>query len=789
MNTRDSDQAEPHVNPGYAVFQLAKALTTNQQHEDPATRQRAMGKVEKWTAVFNGIVNGSIEAGSRVPLDGVPAWATLEVVTGGFATGELLAGGPLLGHERELLSELPAAANEDARRVLNAHHLTDDGLASLQSHLQSGRYDVTLPEEGALLVVAWLVQNGFADEARSLLDELGPFLSRLRFYPVPSERAHQSGARVCLQTVGKTARDLSAITPNSRVLAQREAIQVWAPLYDQMARLFLETVQGEPPSLRCDENGNWARTEQGGFPVQGGWPCQVYPDGWNGRATELLNRCEEERTRHNLCGRPDRDKDSFAQLRGYLRRCVGNPAELNGREVGRIRLILARYVTKRGTPDSDACKSLRERQSVQANAPTFHEIAGVVIPRLESHLKDAGLENVDSVLQPVTQTEAEQWKIGEGTTVPPSLRRKVQRCLSDTVEVLVDRGIVTSGDTLAVVFPQLTSGIRAAGISDPTLRQLYGAIYRAFRQRRSLLLLNLESQVRIEELPWVAAIERFRRDDLPAHDLARQTLEEVTILNIVSFPQAIVPNKLLQEMRALAKSANITLPLVDEVAADIFMGEFSGKFLRAAKRAAKLLEGSLYETYYGIDYGQLRGFPEVKKPKRNWFSRPNIDPFGALCAARAGVTYGGWDPAISGMIIEQQQILTTQNLAVLFESLELVEAVKYRLEDLAQRCFKWVCRRQQQTSADWHARLISVKNTAYAWRQMVFFLALLPNETVEDFLAWVDAHLSEQRTGFQNRFSPALHGLRLAAEGRPVDAEPGARRFLGWSKKRHWLLD
>ena len=242
MNTRDSDHADPHVNPGYAVFQLAKALTTSQQHEDPATRQRAMGKVEKWTAVFNGIVNGSIEVGSRAPLEGVPTWAMLEVVTGGFATGELRAGEPLFEHERELLSELPAAASEDARRVLNAHHLTGDGLASLQSHLQSGCYDVTLPEEGALLVVAWLVQNGFADEARNLLDKLGPFLSRLRFYPVPSERAHQSGARVCLQTVGKTARDLRAVRSNSRILAQREAIQVWAPLYDQRARSCLRSL-------------------------------------------------------------------------------------------------------------------------------------------------------------------------------------------------------------------------------------------------------------------------------------------------------------------------------------------------------------------------------------------------------------------------------------------------------------------------------------------------------------------------------------------------------------------
>jgi hypothetical protein len=47
------------------------------------------------------------------------------------------------------------------------------------------------------------------------------------------------------------------------------------------------------------------------------------------------------------------------------------------------------------------------------------------------------------------------------------------------------------------------------------------------------------------------------------------------------------------------------------------------------------------------------------------------------------------------MIIEQQQILTTQNLAALFASLDLTEAFGRRLGGMAQHCFKWICQRQQ----------------------------------------------------------------------------------------------
>jgi hypothetical protein len=87
-----------------------------------------------------------------------------------------------------------------------------------------------------------------------------------------------------------------------------------------------------------------------------------------------------------------------------------------------------------------------------------------------------------------------------------------------------------------------------------------------------------------------------------------------------------------------------------------------------------------------------------------------------------------------------------------------------------------------------------VKNTAYAWRQMVFFLALLPGEMVRDFLAWAEEHLSAQGADFRLRFHPALAGLARAAQGLPPE-EPareggasGTRLFLGWTTEKHWLL-
>ncbi len=791
-----SPTSGPHsANPGYSVFQLAKALTTAEEHDDAATRERAKRKADKWVRVFTQMMDGSLHVGSRIPLQDVPTWVTLEVVTGGFATGSLLAGGALLDHERALASKHGLSVSGEDRLALNRYFLSEEGLEELQSRLQDGTYEVSIPEEGALLVVAWLIKNGHGEKARQLLDEIGPLFSRLRFYPQATERPQRFGSQVFVQDVTATIRSLRSIRPNQSISTQNEAIDVWTPLYDELVGLFLETVDGPPPGLARGSDGEVLPREDGKFQVEGGWPCNAFADDWSSRATAWLQRFETQKSEHKLSSKPWHRKSSLAQLSPYLEKCLSDPASLSGREVGRVRLMLARYVAKRGLPDSSRCKSIRERQHKQAQTPMYHKVAAAVVPRLQAYPGKEGIGDLSPVTMPVTDAESTLCGLESGRELPDTIRRRIERCLCESIDVLVERGLISSGDVLANVLPQLTSGLRAAGITDPSLRQLYAAIYRAFRRRRSLLLLDLQSQVKIEELPWVAAIEDYRSDDLSTKELNRQTLEEVVSLTLVSFPQAILPNKLLQELRALVKGAGLDVPLVDELAVDIFMGQFSGKFVQAAKQSAKLLDGRLYQTYYGIETESvMRLSAPAKRRSRSWFygSTPMLDEFATLCCQRAGVNYSGWDPATNGMIIEQQQILTTQNLATSFSGMGLEDTLRPHLPDMVRRCFEWVCRRLQVNDPEWHARLIMVKNSAYAWRQMVFYLSFIEGEEVREFIDWASSHLSIQQPEFQNRFRPAFDGLVAAAQGRTpahVDVNRNeGRQFLAWSNSRHWLM-
>src|SRR5450830_1555438 len=109
------------VNPEYAASQLAKALLTSEQTADAELAGRAAHRMAHWQNILSSIRSGAARYGTRAPLPDTPAWATLEVATGGFATGRLLAGGPLEVYEKELIERLSIPENDEARLRLNAY--------------------------------------------------------------------------------------------------------------------------------------------------------------------------------------------------------------------------------------------------------------------------------------------------------------------------------------------------------------------------------------------------------------------------------------------------------------------------------------------------------------------------------------------------------------------------------------------------------------------------------------------------------------------------------------------
>ncbi|NMO17863.1 hypothetical protein HPC49_23350 [Pyxidicoccus fallax] len=734
----------------YPLWQLAKAIRTSETHPDAKARARAEDKVRAWTETFSGMLRGALSIGSRAPVREVPTWATLEVVKGGFATGRLLAEGELQPHEYALLERLGIHDVDGARAALNAWYLGDTGLEELRRMLQTGCYRIQVPEEGALLVVAWLLDHGEGDRARALLDDLAPFLPRLRFYPVPHTKPQSVGTLVHVRNVADTREALTKVRRRESLERQRESAQVWTPLYDRLVALWAETVrEGEPL-------------------------CQL-PADFASRARPLLSDIQTALAAHPLCAWPRKPQLNFGRLHDILKAVVAAGSRVDPGQSQRVRYTLVHIDRARGLPGSARTQALRDSQRRQLERPDRVSFAQAVLRRLEGIPGDEGLDSLEALTAPV-----------DGFPVPASIERKLQLALNAPVETLVEGGVIGSSETLARVVPQLSSQVRALGITEPSLRTLYASLYAAFRRRRSLLLLNLESQVRLEELPWVRAVDAHRTSGLKETTRARQTLEQLVLLALTSFPEVILPNKLLQEVHALLKGAELSVPVVDELAADIFMGDFAEKFLKAAQQAGTLLEGTLYERYYDIPFARLRAMNDGKRSRHD---KNTSQGFAALCIERAGGPTREWSVAANGRVIEQAQILTTHNLATLVQGLELRTPLEPHLDSLARRCFTRVCELLELQPPHFHGRLRNVKNAAYAWRQMVFFLSLRPEETHSDFVEWMGETLSKRRGDLPRRLGSAVVGLRHAVRGgRMGNAPPQARCFLGWTVERHWVL-
>jgi hypothetical protein len=139
--------------------------------------------------------------------------------------------------------------------------------------------------------------------------------------------------------------------------------------------------------------------------------------------------------------------------------------------------------------------------------------------------------------------------------------------------------------------------------------------------------------------------------------------------------------------------------------------------------------------------------------------------------------------ASNGKVIEQAQILTTHNLATLVYRTGITPAPGW--EDLARRCFVTVCGLTARVHAN-PRPLNAIKDAAYAWRQMLFFLSLCTPQQQTASLSWMPEETARHPTHVSGRLAPALTGLRQVAEGGSAAAGNG-RRLLGWSTDGHWM--
>lgn len=781
MDTNDSTTSA--VTTSYPHAQMAKALVTALTHPDVSTQQRAEQRLARWNQVVVGMNDGSVAIGSRQPIIRFPAWVTPEVVTGGFATGTAAAAGSLLDYEHDRAQTARIART---RGALFAYCLTDEGMDELLGHLTTGNYSIGVPEEAALLVLAWLLRHGDHVGAVELLETIAPLSEELRFAPAPGSVATLNDPWVVWRrSVAEVSASLKAKRPNVRIQTMREALTVWRPFQDELLALWLDT----------ELDGRIA---------------QEFPDGWADRGRALLQRYTELAELHTLCGKHRNPRSNISVMRDVLAEVLRHgPDTVPPRRLGLLRCAVEGTLAKRGEPGSARHELLVNDEAFECRRPTHHEIIRVVLDRLADLPQRQGLDeptlrmvcrSVDEddylVHAPGRAVEAAVYRddlsVPEGTEIPEPIRAVIATATAASLRHLVlHAALVPSAEEMARLLPPIIGALTAADYPDAALATLMAEHYQAFRRRRSLLLLNLQHQVRITELPWVQAVEKYKREPEQARtaEACTQALRQIAEISLTGWPQTILPNVLLRELSSLARQAGLDIPLVEELAADIFMGTFTPKFAQAALTAAELLTGTVYDRYYGIDYAAVAELL-LNEPTQQQYGRPVSTAFAKLCTARArrsGSSYS-YSVAARGQVIEQSQILTTHNLATLVQDLGLTPQAGWSV--LAQRAIEGMFTILTRTTFAGRA-LPLIKDAAYAWRQAVVFLSLCPERDQRAVLTAVDDQLTNCPAHVRTAARPVLDGLRDVLDGGGFDAEGRSqhgRRFLGWATDGHWML-
>ncbi len=737
------------IGASYAFDKLQQAKRTAQSSTSEVDRRNARKRVKEWTKVLDSMRSGRTRIGSRSPVVDAPVWATPQVVRGGFATGALAAGGELAKDEMLLATDVGVVPS---RWELFRWWVSDDGIDRLISLLDSGRYRVTVPEHGALLSFAWLYRNGHAVAALDLLVQISPHARTLRFAPVEAAAPDPGPTRMWRLNARQVCDALSQRRVPDQLARMRETLAVWNPFGDELLGMWLETIDGDRVAARISSE-------------------------WLDRLSVLSERYDTLASAHVLCSKHRKPKENLGILVGSMQRTIAG-AELTPRELGLLKHAVDSMVAKRGAPGSESLELRRAEDASMVAGPLFADAARVLADELGDTDPSMGLEDG---IRADSMSRAES---ALGSPLPAPVARTLDRARIGTLDDLVEHGLVPSAEVLAELTPAISADALSAKFDDANLRSLYASIASAFASRRSLLLLNYEKQVQLAELPWVAALDAAADTSSQAsaptlHALARRT--------ITLFPGTVIPNPMITQLRRLTSDASISIPWTEELAADIFMGGFSPKFVAAAKLAAPILRDSIYERYYGLDYAAIAAFPEQDRPSSN-------SPFAKLCQDRVGSSGGaghGYSPARNGAVIEQAQIITTHNLAAIAGL--GVQPADGDWIGLAGRARDVATALASNIGDDRRSRRLA-KEAAYAWRHMLFFMAMAERGEQERFVSHSEAMNAVTRLG------PAWSGLAQIADGGSFESIDGrwvcvddrgvvGAQLVGWARdRRHWLI-
>ncbi|PXF40403.1 hypothetical protein BWQ96_09895 [Gracilariopsis chorda] len=778
---------------------------------------------DRWYEFVLKLLRGDIKVGSRTPLRNIPAFLTLDVLQGGFASGRLAAGGPLLPFEIDIVENMcigaPGGSSyegkvKDLRKALNQYHLSPDGLRRLHTMLREGLYRVVYPEESALLVIVWMLERGEIESAKGLVSTIAPYFGEVRFYPQPCSTPVSLDLKCSILTVCAFKRGVSEMRVSKGSLSyaiNKLIVEDLAPAYDGLISLVLSTCKPRSTNL---------------LPFNGRPTSQMVA------AFKDLSRRFENIQRvydsfHLLAHRPRKQIKQLGESRycGIMLKTArlffeskSRPhSKSASRSIQHI-LLQIREESKRGLPSDDYIYRgaslenlpaklkefrLRQRRTTEADHQLVsHDWKKLSIARVDKMSSDenAGLDIIQPLLVPVSRLEEQEYGVKKGTPLLPVLSRMVQMLKRGTLEELFERKLIPSMEVLASLVDGMLGAAEAQWQGNTDFRRLYASTLSAFRHRRSLLLLNYESQVGFHELPWTHRLAEVRLESSgPSHREVSKLLCKLIRTCISRWPHVIIPNKILSALDHVAKNSSDEsdrkrwIGLTPELAADIFMNGFVPKWCRHTLVAKDKLNGSLYDKYYSPRSGNS----VWSSISFGTGTREELDiglsQITLLCQRRASKRKLSNYVAKNGGVIEEAMILTGHNYPYLLEVLKYCGEAFNSEEtlEICVRCFKslkLMLNPALREDTPCQARLQISKNAAYGWRQMVILLSIMDSQDVDTFFSRT---LSRSEAIGGCTLQRSLVDLRAVWKGikKGIYTPRTWKPLYGWQSTGHGLWD
>lgn len=248
---------------------------------------------------------------------------------------------------------------------------------------------------------------------------------------------------VHLRTVAEVRAEIAAYRPRRELRRMTESVHGWRAHYETFLGLCART-----------------RKED--------WPFQVYPSGWSEQVERALAGFHEELERGTLaCHFPERASSNVRQLAQALEIAAHQPALLNGRQVGLVRVILSQSEQRWG-PIGSAQRASALARREEGGGGGFEEGRALLLRRLEALNPSGGIDDIDGVLA------------AGSAKIPTPLAERAQKAWLAVPSQLVSQGIVTSPQELASLSARWADQATRHGCARDALRSLASITWRQF---------------------------------------------------------------------------------------------------------------------------------------------------------------------------------------------------------------------------------------------------------------------------------------------------------------------